>query len=139
MRITDDEKREARKISSKKYRDKNIVNIKPTQAQKDDKKNEAQRAYVALHKAHIKQYLAAYYQSDKGKKSNRISSWKQMQIKSDNYEKLYERYISTANCELCDVELCSGNTKRNSRNLDHDHITGEVRHVLCKICNLKMR
>jgi len=137
--MTDEEKIAQRKIYNKTYREKTIIRLKAPPTENNDKFNETRRAYVAAHKEQVKQYLATYYQSEKGKKSNRVSKWKQMGIKSEDYDILYDRYIATTNCETCNVELCSGNTQRNCRVLDHNHTTGQVRNILCKICNLKIR
>ena len=55
----------------------------------------------------------------------------------DDWDSLYERYITTSNCELCGVELIAGK-KSNSRSLDHDHSitdSDNVRYVLCHRCN----
>ena len=61
-----------------------------------------------------------------------------MNIKSENFDELYDRYINTNNCELCEIELEEG-IVANGRCLDHNHETGLFRNVLCRSCNSKIK
>ncbi len=85
------------------------------------------------------EYNRAYQQTPAGQKSNRISSWKARGIISDDYDALYERFMSTSHCEKCDVELTGGNpTTRTTKCVDHDHSIDDrenVRGILCHACN----
>ena len=85
------------------------------------------------------EYDRAYQQTPKGKKKKRISGWKSQGVISDDYDALYERYMSTTHCEKCDVELTGGNpTTRTTKCVDHDHDINDrenVRGILCHACN----
>ena len=63
-----------------------------------------------------------------------IYNWKKRGVKGD-YKKLYDIYINTTNCDICKVKLISGIRGNNKKCLDHDHITGEFRNILCNTCN----
>ena len=71
-----------------------------------------------------------------GKKSIRISDWKLSGVKCDDWNELYEYYVNCWECENCGVELIEGLYGNNKKCLDHCHITGKFRNVLCHYCNL---
>ena len=81
----------------------------------------------------------AWSQSPNGKKCNRISRWKSQGIISDDYDALYEMFMSTTHCEKCSVLLTTDRrTTRTTKCLDHDHSIKDrpnVRAVLCHACN----
>ena len=81
--------------------------------------------------------MAEYRQSEAGKKSARISGWKQWGVKSDDYDALYTKWKETTHCEACDVELVEGNEGKHKKTLDHDHKTGVFRNIVCNSCNVK--
>lgn len=84
------------------------------------------------------EYQNNYYKCPKNVKQKLINTWKRNGIKSDDYGALYDKYISTDNCELCDCELSKGRGLKGKRHLDHDHETGEFRNVLCGSCNINL-
>ena len=65
-------------------------------------------------------------------KKKMIYSWKQSGVIYDNMDTLYQYYIETLNCEWC------GKVFENTRDrcLDHCHITGKFRLILCQKCNV---
>ena len=48
-----------------------------------------------------------------------------------SYESLYEYYISINECEVCNKKF----KNNRDRSMDHSHITGLFRWVLCRSCN----
>lgn len=78
-----------------------------------------------------------YRESEAGKKSARISVWKQMGVISDDYDALYTKWKKTKLCEECGVELVEGNKCKHKKTLDHNHKTGVFRNIVCNSCNVK--
>lgn len=66
-------------------------------------------------------------------KKGRIKLWKKRGIINDDFNELYSKYLDTKNCELCNIEF--GGKGKNKKCLDHDHVTGLFRNVLCNNCN----
>ena len=126
---------EARKEYQKEYRKAN----KEKQKEYREKAKEYQKDYRENNKEKAKEYNKEYRKTEVGIKSQRISKWKQRDVISDDYDKLYEMYMNTNNCEECNIELIEGRYGNNRKCLDHCHKTGEFRNVLCNGCNNKRR
>jgi hypothetical protein len=115
------------------------------QAHKDRCKNnynanhneKLEKAAITRQTEERKQYMKDFRGSDAGKKSARISCWKQWGVINDDYEALYTKWKTTTHCEECNVELAEGNKVKNKKVLDHDHKTGLFRNILCNSCNTK--
>ena len=71
--------------------------------------------------------------TDKYHKYDIIYKWKSRGVIYDDFDSLYSTYINTMNCDNCGKDF---KTKRN-RHLDHDHITGQFRKIVCCACNTK--
>jgi len=69
-------------------------------------------------------------------KKDIIREWKYRGLIGD-YDKIYERYINTTHCDLCKIELTNGRTT-HGKCMDHCHISGEFRNVVCRTCNNRL-
>lgn len=78
-----------------------------------------------------------YRASEAGKKSARITCWKQWGVISDDYDTLYTKWKETKLCEECNVELIESGKGKHRKALDHDHETGAFRNIVCHSCNVK--
>jgi len=104
---------------------------------RDNHEAELQKRAELRETEEYKERMAEYRQSEAGKKSARISCWKQWGIISDDYDALYIKWKETSHCEECDVELIEGNKGKNKKVIDHDHKTGAFRNIVCNSCNVK--
>lgn len=60
-----------------------------------------------------------------------IYNWKRIGLIYSDYDELYNRYINTLECQHCHAEFKS----TRDRHLDHCHITGQFRKIVCRKCN----
>ena len=109
--------------------------IKEYRLKNKEKIRQQEKEYKLKNKEKIKQYKKEYYQTENGKKLNLIKRWKQRGLKvyGYTYDELYEYYLSVNICQVCEVTL-NTNTK-TKKCMDHCHITGCFRWVLCQSCN----
>jgi len=109
-----------RKEYMKEYRKKNAEKIK-------QQKNDSM-------KMRYNDKMKDFYKTPEGIKDRRIANWKKRGVKHNNYDELYEYYLSVSDCESCSCELDKCNKSRKC--LDHNHTNGEFRNVICHSCNV---
>ena len=80
------------------------------------------------------EYAKKWGATPKGKKSRTISGWKLQGLIGD-YDEIYERYMNTTNCDLCNVLLTKERKSGNQKHMDHCHRTNLFRNIVCMRCN----
>ena len=128
-----------RKEINKNYYEKNKEKER-LRAKKNYEKNkehmlEQKKDYKKNNKEKLKEYSKIYYSTEEGKKKQRINCWKYKGVKEDNWDILYDIYMNTWNCDICNEPLIEGNETKNDKCLDHDHQTCYYRGILCRECN----
>jgi homoserine trans-succinylase len=122
--------KEERKQYLKEYREKN-----------KEKLNQRGREKYQRDKEKILQQQKEYKKTPQGKKINRIKNWRRMGVIFFDFNLLYEIYINTEYCELCNIELTEDKiTTKTTKCLDHDHSITDydnVRNIVCHSCNVK--
>jgi len=102
----------------------------------DNKKKhkEYHQKYYEDNKEKYIEYKKKYNKTENGLKVCRLSCWRMRGLISEDYDKIYERYILTEECDNCGILLDEDfNTKKC---MDHSHTTGEFRNILCNLCNV---
>ena len=77
-------------------------------------------------------YMKEYRKTTNGKKATTFVNWRKGGLVGD-YEKIYERYIYTNNCDLCNVFL--EGRGGNKKCMEHNHENGQFRNIVCNRCN----
>jgi len=123
----------------KKWREENKEHIKEYEkkyrTENKESRKDKRKVYISQNKEKIKECKNIWSQTEQGKKSNRIACWKQMGLISEDYDKIYELYVNTWECDNCGIELIEGFCGSNHRCMDHNHRTGLFRNILCNTCN----
>ena len=126
------------KEKKKKYRKDNKEKIKIRKAEyyenNKEKISEYQTEYYQNNKEKYIEYKKEYRKTYNGLKVNRLSCWRMRGLISEDYDKIYERYILTKECDNCGIVLDEDNNTKKC--MDHCHITGEFRNILCNLCNV---
>ena len=111
---------------------------------------EYNKQYYQKNKEKKAKYDKEYYQKNKeqmllrnkeyknnnpaNKKREIIYKWKSRGLICEDYDKLYNYYLSIYECQNCGTELNSGTGTRKC--MDHCHETGQFRNILCLTCNI---
>ena len=136
MTLTEEERKQRKRESDKKWREKN-----------KELKNQIQKKYYQKNKEKFKQYREKskeyqknYYKEnsyDKNPKKYLKSCWKSAGVKftDEEFESIWKEYTTQTHCEFCYTEL-NNNDYQTKKCLDHDHETGQFRFILCFVCNI---
>jgi hypothetical protein len=128
---------------------RNTQHALKTEEQKQAHKQRCKNNYYKNHETELqkraelrqdeeyKLMMKNYRESEAGKKSARITCWKQMGVISDDYDVLYTKWKETTHCEECGVELIESGKGKHRKALDHNHETGAFRNIICHSCNVK--
>jgi len=148
MPLSEEEKKERRRIRYKNNREKMLKQSKEwNEANKEKIKEylkeyrlankEKRKEYRLTNKDKLKEQTKEYNQSVGGKKANIISGWKtkhKILFKDkEEAEFYYETYINTHNCSWCDIKFINS----KDRCFDHCHTCGVPRAIICRSCNVK--
>ena len=142
MPWTKEERKEYNRLYHLKHKEKNKEERRLYYIENKERINKLHKLWILNNKEHIKEYSKEYNKSEQGKKIFRISDWKRRGILCFNFDLLYDIFINTTKCELCNCELTIDKiTTSTTRCLDHDHNINDkfnVRYVLCHSCNCKL-
>ena len=138
MPRTAEEKKEARRLTTKKYRESHKENIKSSskkysEEHKEEKKEYGAKRYEEKREEMIKR-VKEYRKTTIGKKNQRINEWKCRGIIDADLGAVYDYYVKQTHCMICKKEY--KNTR--DRHLDHEHsITDDdnIRYICCNRCN----
>tara|TARA_E500000318_G_C3556414_1_gene211373 strand:+ start:948 stop:1265 length:318 start_codon:yes stop_codon:yes gene_type:complete len=93
-------------------------------------------SYYWKHKERLiieaKKYRQKHKHTPHAKKLARISHWRNRGCIAD-FDSLYEIYIESTHCEYCGDKFKDD----YDRCMDHCHVTGAPRAILCRGCNIK--
>tara|TARA_R110001592_G_scaffold26902_1_gene100239 strand:+ start:193 stop:642 length:450 start_codon:yes stop_codon:yes gene_type:complete len=142
MVLSEEEKKERKRIAHKKWRDKNKETQKEYNTNYHQQNKEAIKKYrkewYHQNKEKQLQRLKEYYETENGNRLMHISRWKRTGVVSTDYNLLYDNYLKSTKCEECGIEYGNrGDGTGTFKCLDHNHETGLFRNYICCVCNRK--
>ena len=101
---------------------------------------ETTKEYYQKNKEWIKEDHKEYNKTERAIKLRTIYFWKRKGVVHHDFDELYEYYLNTKNCELCECELTRGRyCTKTTRCLRHDKTTGLFSIVVCGSCSAKIK
>ena len=100
--------------------------------------NKKETARLAAHEYRktYPEYLNNYFATETGFKNKTKSRWKnELKVKFTekcSFDLVFETYMASSHCYCCSMPF----TEKRRKNLDHCHITGLPRAILCTGCNI---
>lgn len=80
-------------------------------------------------------YMREWRLKPKNNKKVMIYEWKRNGLKGD-YDSIYNEWLNETNCQTCNVVLEGKGI--NKKCMEHNHMTGEFRGIVCHNCNMKL-
>ena len=121
--------REYKKNNPQKYTEEQKAKRKEYMKKYNEKKKQERSEFYKIHN-----------QKPEVKKTRKINEWKRRGLISENYDEIYDKWFNATNCEDCNCDLKhgeKGGNQTNTKCMDHCHITGQFRNIICHSCNLK--
>ena len=94
----------------------------------------ARKEYRDEHSDKQKAYMKIFNSKEENKIARKIRGWKDQGIKLTEQEEAKYLDLIKGNCDSCGRTAAQSGMKRDLY-LDHDHITGRPRAILCHSCN----
>ena len=136
MVLTEAEKKERRRISNQKWREKNKEYGKKWREKNKEYDKEYSKEWREKNKEYNTKRNKEYHKNNPH--TSLISCWKRRGLISDDYKALYDEYFIATHCQVCDKEF-NKESPMNYKCMDHDHDTGEFRCFACGDCNINNR
>jgi hypothetical protein len=165
MPLSEEEKKQRKRESNKRYREKNKEYIKEWREKNKEKIQEYKKEYRQNNKEKIQEYTKEYAENNKEKiieqnreyyKNNKekfkeyrqtpeakkrvtISGWvsnRGLNESKEDLDRIYHLRETQELCNACDCILTrNGDRSSTEACMDHDHETGRFRHIICRCCN----
>jgi hypothetical protein len=142
MVFTEQERKERKAIVNKKYRDANKEKVKAYDKQyyvdNKDKKDKQNKEWGFKNPQKRKDIANKYARNNP--KILTINKWKSRGVIDDDWDGLYDYFITQTNCWICD-KVYNNKIKMDYRCLEHDHdLIDEpnVRYICCGYCNIQI-
>jgi|WetSurMetagenome_2_1015567.scaffolds.fasta_scaffold15368_6 hypothetical protein len=90
------------------------------------------KSYYQQNKEHVKEYMRQYHARNRAKRNLRM---REVMLKR-RYNLTQNDYLNLIKNQMGRCAICSGVfSNKNRPEVDHCHLTGKVRGILCTFCN----